>query len=48
MAIGKMMEQDETLKKNMGKDFDGVQRENLLPLFEYVKEIKTSIAKKGN
>lgn len=39
MGIGKIMEQDETLKKNMGKDFDGVHRENLLPLFEYLKEI---------
>jgi len=43
MVIGKIMEQDEALKKDMGKDFDGVQRENLLPLFEYVKEIKATI-----
>jgi menaquinone-dependent protoporphyrinogen IX oxidase len=41
IAVGKIMEQDETLKKDMGKDFDGVQRESLLPLFEYVKEVKT-------
>jgi menaquinone-dependent protoporphyrinogen IX oxidase len=41
IAIGKMMESDESLKKNMGKDFDGVQRENLLPLFEYVKEVQS-------
>jgi hypothetical protein len=40
MAIGKMLEQDEALKKDMGKDFDGVKRENLLPVFEYLKEIK--------
>jgi hypothetical protein len=24
----------------MGKDFDGVKRENLLPVFEYLNEIK--------
>ncbi|HSW40737.1 MAG TPA: flavodoxin domain-containing protein, partial [Acidobacteriota bacterium] len=40
MAIGKMMERDEDLKKDMGKDFDGVKRENLLPIFEYLNEIK--------
>jgi menaquinone-dependent protoporphyrinogen IX oxidase len=40
MAIGKMMERDEALKKDMGKDFDGVKRENLLPIVEYLKEIK--------
>jgi menaquinone-dependent protoporphyrinogen IX oxidase len=38
ITIGKLMEQDETLKKDMGKDFDGVQRENLLPLLEYLEE----------
>ncbi len=37
MSIGKLVEQDETLKNNMGKDFDGVKRENLLPLIEYLK-----------
>ncbi len=46
MAIGKLMEQDETLKKDMGKDFDGVQRENLLPLFEYLKEVKSTLGSK--
>ncbi len=38
MVIGKAMERDETLKKDMGKDFDGVQRENLLPLLEYLRD----------
>ena len=46
IAIGKIMEQDETLKKDMGKDFDGVQRDNLLPLFEYLKEVKTTLSSK--
>ena len=46
IAIGKIKEQDETLKKDMGKDFDGVQRENLLPIFEYLKEIKTTHSQK--
>ncbi len=40
------MEQDETLKKDMGKDFDGVHRENLLPLLEYLEEVKTTLAGK--
>jgi menaquinone-dependent protoporphyrinogen IX oxidase len=40
VVIGKIMEQDQTLKNDMGKDFDGVQRENLLPLFEYLKEVR--------
>lgn len=40
MAIGKMLEQDEALKKDMGKDFDDVKRDNLLPLLEYLKKIK--------
>ncbi len=37
IATGKIMEPDETLKKDTGKDFDGVQRKNLLPLFEYLE-----------
>ncbi len=40
MAIGRMLERDEALKKDMGKDFDGVKRGNLLPIFEYLNEIK--------
>ena len=40
ITIGKIMEQDETLKKDMGKDFDSVQRENLLPLLEYLEDVK--------
>jgi menaquinone-dependent protoporphyrinogen IX oxidase len=46
IAIGKIMEQDETLKKDMGKDFDGVQRENLLPLHEYLEDVKTTLSSK--
>ena len=46
IMIGKVMEQDETLKKDMGKDFDGVHRENLLPLLEYLEEVKTTLAGK--
>ena len=40
ISIGKVMEQDESLKKDMGKDFDGVQRDNLLPLLEYLEDVK--------
>jgi menaquinone-dependent protoporphyrinogen IX oxidase len=46
MTLGKIMEQDETLKKDMGKDFDGVQRENLLPLLEYLDDVKTIFTSK--
>jgi menaquinone-dependent protoporphyrinogen IX oxidase len=43
IAIGRIMEQDETLKKEMGKDFDGVQRDNLLPLLKYLEDVKLRI-----
>jgi menaquinone-dependent protoporphyrinogen IX oxidase len=46
IAVGKIMEQDETLKKDMGKDFDGVRRENLTPLLEYLEEVKTTLSSK--
>ena len=46
ISIGKVMEQDETLKKDMGKDFDGVKRENLLPLLEYLEDVKTILTSK--
>jgi len=46
ISIGKIMEQDETLKKDMGKDFDGVQRGNLLPLLEYLEDVKTIFTSK--
>jgi menaquinone-dependent protoporphyrinogen IX oxidase len=46
IIIGKIMEQDETLKKDMGKDFNGVQRENLLPLLEYLEGVKTMLISK--
>ena len=46
ITIGKIMEQDETLKKDMGKDFNGVQRENLLPLLEYLEDIKMILTSK--
>ena len=42
MSIGKIMERDEELKKDMGKDFDGVRRENLLPLFQYLEDLQTT------
>jgi hypothetical protein len=38
-----MLERDEALKEEMGKDVDGIKRENLLPLVEYLKEIKHSL-----
>ena len=42
MAVGKIVERDEELKKDMGKDFDGVRRENLLPLFQYLEDLQTT------
>jgi menaquinone-dependent protoporphyrinogen IX oxidase len=46
ITIGKIMEPDETLKKDMGKDFNGVQRENLLPLLEYLEDVKMILTSK--
>jgi menaquinone-dependent protoporphyrinogen IX oxidase len=46
ISVGKIMEQDETLKKDMGRDFDGVQRDNLLPLLEYLEDVKTILNSK--
>jgi menaquinone-dependent protoporphyrinogen IX oxidase len=46
IPIGKIMEQDESLKKEMGKDFDGVRRENLMPLIEYLKDLRTRLTSK--
>jgi menaquinone-dependent protoporphyrinogen IX oxidase len=46
ITIGKIMEQDETLKKDMGKDVNGVQRENLLPLLEYLEDVKMILTSK--
>jgi menaquinone-dependent protoporphyrinogen IX oxidase len=48
IIVGKIMEQDETLKKDMGKDFDGVQRDNLLPLHEYVEYVKMILPVKND
>jgi hypothetical protein len=47
-AIGKMMEQDETLKRDMGKDFDGIRRENLSPLLGYLGNAKANLLRKND
>jgi len=39
VAVGRMMEKDETLKKFMSEDFDDVKRENILPILEYIKTL---------
>lgn len=39
VSIGRMMEKDETLRAFMSGDFDGVRKENIQPLLDYVKEI---------
>jgi menaquinone-dependent protoporphyrinogen IX oxidase len=39
MAIGRMIEKDETLNKFMGEDFNEVKPENLLPVMEHIKTI---------
>jgi len=37
VAIGQIMEKDESIAKRMRDDYDEVKQENLLPLLEYVK-----------
>ena len=38
VAVGRMMEKDETLKRFMTEDFDEVKQENISPVIEYIKE----------
>ncbi|MEN6320315.1 MAG: flavodoxin domain-containing protein [Syntrophaceae bacterium] len=37
VAIGQIMEKDESIAKRMREDYDEMKQENLLPLLEYVK-----------
>ena len=37
VAVGRMMERDESLKKFMAEDFDEVKSESLVPMLEYIK-----------
>jgi len=37
VSVGRMMQTDETLKKLMGEDFDGVRREQLIPLLDQLR-----------
>ena len=37
VAVGRMMEKDETLKRFMTEDFDEVKQENIYPILEYIK-----------
>jgi hypothetical protein len=39
VAVGRMGEKDESLRKVMGEDFDDVKLENLIPLSEYIKTL---------
>ena len=39
VAVGRIMERDESLKSLMTEDFDEVKLENLIPLLEYVKTL---------
>jgi len=39
VAVGRMMERDESLKKVMAEDFDEVKLENIIPVVEYVKTL---------
>jgi len=39
VAVGRMMEKDETLKRFMTEDFDDVKSENIIPVLEYVKAL---------
>ena len=48
LSVGKIMEQDGELRKDMGKDFDGVQREKLLPLFQYLEGLQKTLSAGSN
>jgi menaquinone-dependent protoporphyrinogen IX oxidase len=37
VAVGRIMERDESLRIVMAEDFDGVKPENLIPVLEYIK-----------
>jgi len=37
VAVGRMMEKDETLRRFMTEDFDEVKQENIYPILEYIK-----------
>lgn len=37
VSVGRAIQQDETLKRFMREDFDGVKRENLAPLLEHLR-----------
>ncbi len=37
VAVGRMMEKDETLKRFMTEDFDEVKQENIYPILEYIR-----------
>ena len=39
VAVGHMMERDESLKKLMAEDFDEVKLESLVPVLEYIKTV---------
>jgi hypothetical protein len=41
VAVGRMMEKDETLKRFMTEDFDEVKQENIFPIMEYIKALLT-------
>ncbi len=41
VAVGRMMEKDETLKRFMTEDFDDVKPENISPVLEYIKALLT-------
>lgn len=43
ISVGKIMETDESLKKEMGKDFDSVHQKNLTPLLEYIRDTRTHL-----
>lgn len=42
IAVGRIVERDEALKKDMGKDFDGVRRENLRPLLAHLERVRAA------
>jgi hypothetical protein len=39
VAIGRIMEKDEAMRKIMREDFDDVKRDNLAPVSTYIKTL---------
>lgn len=48
VAVGRIVENDETLRSSMADDFDGVKPENLIPMLEYIRTPSFQQEKSGS